>query len=87
MSPSSPTSGPERLLVLDTGSGPARWVLATFHAETDTTSAQMEAGGRRYSGPGWIAATRWVRTQLGVAEIRLVPVAAVAWRVDPDQPR
>jgi hypothetical protein len=75
----TPDRGPWRILILDRSGDDPKWLLATITMSADVRPAVMEPGGRRYAD--WPQVTAWVRDQVG-REVRLVPIAAIAWRVD-----
>ena len=72
-------SKPWRMLILDASKDDPKWLIATITMETDVRPAVMEASGSRYRD--WPEVTAWVRQQVG-GSVTLVPVSAVAWRVD-----
>jgi hypothetical protein len=49
------------------------------HHAVRRQGAVMQPGGRLYGD--WPAVTEWVRGQVG-SHVRLVPVAAIVWRID-----
>jgi hypothetical protein len=55
------------------------WIIATVSLSSDVRAAEMEPGGRRYAG--WPDVVQWVRGRVG-QRVRLVPVAAIVWRID-----
>jgi hypothetical protein len=68
---------PERLLILDTSSMPARWLVVSVTLDTDTRPAHMT--GSRYTD--WPEVTAWCREQIGPTT-SLIPAAAMVWRID-----
>lgn len=77
--PGQHNGGPQRILVLDASAQQPRWILCTVSVPSDVRPAVMAPGGRRYAD--WAAVNEWVRDQVG-RPVSLVPVAAMAWRVD-----
>jgi hypothetical protein len=77
-----PGNGPWRVLILDTSGDDPKWLLCTITLASDVRTAVMD--GRRYRD--WPAVTEWVRGQAG-RPVSLVPIAAMAWRIDEGQPR
>ena len=76
--PSTPAlPGPWRMLILDSSGDDPKWLIATVTLGTDVRAAEMRNG--RYTD--WQDVTAWVRDQIG-QRIRLVPVAAIVWRID-----
>jgi len=73
------TNGPWRILVFDRSGDDPKWIIATVALSSDVRAAEMEPAGRRYAG--WPAVTQWVRDQVG-QHVRLMPVAAIVWRID-----
>jgi hypothetical protein len=73
------TRGPWRVLILDRSGDDPKWIIATVTAPSDVRAAVMQPGGRLYGD--WPAVTEWVRGQVG-SRVRLVPVAAIVWRID-----
>jgi hypothetical protein len=73
------THGPWRVLILDRSGDDPKWIIATVTAPSDVRAAVMQPGGRLYGD--WPAVTEWVRGQVG-SHVRLVPVAAIVWRID-----
>jgi hypothetical protein len=73
------TTGPWRVLVFDRSDDDPKWIIATVSLSSDVRAAEMQPGGRRYAD--WPDVTQWVRDQVG-QRVRLVPVAAIVWRID-----
>jgi hypothetical protein len=74
---------PWRILILDVSADDPKWLLCSVTIPSDVRPAVMD--GRRYTG--WAEAVEWVRNQVG-GPVALVPIAAMAWRVDEGgQPR
>jgi hypothetical protein len=82
--PSPFSGGVWRVLVLDSSPDDPLWMIATVTLPSDVRPAEMEPGGRRYRN--WEAVTEWVRAQVG-EHVSLVPLTAVAWRIDEGEPR
>ena len=80
MATTDPTDrAPWRVLVLDRSGDDPKWIIATVSLSSDVRAAEMEPDGRRYAG--WPDVKQWVRDQVG-QQVRLVPVAAIVWRID-----
>jgi hypothetical protein len=77
-------AGPWRLLILDSTPDDPKWLLATVTLAADVRPAVMDASGRRYQD--WPGVCEWVAGLVG-RRVSLVPVSAVAWRVDEGDPR
>jgi hypothetical protein len=74
------SGAPWRVLVLDrSDDDDPRWLIATVSVPSDVRAAELEPGGRRYTG--WPQVAQWVRDQVG-GGVRLVPIAAIVWRID-----
>ena len=81
-----PSNGPWRLLILDSTPDDPMWIIATITLPTDVRPAAIDRGSGRYLD--WDAAVSWVRDQVtGAGPVSLVPISAVAWRVDESEPR
>jgi hypothetical protein len=70
--------GPWRVVILDTTPDDPKWLLATITMPSDVRPARLDGAGRYLD---WDEAVKWVSAQVGWP-VRLVPVSAVAWRVD-----
>lgn len=82
MATGNPTECPPwRILILDTSPDDPKWLLCTVSGASHVRAAIMEPGGRRYAD--WGAVTEWVRDRVG-PDARLVPTAAMVWRVTGD---
>jgi len=80
MATGNPTDrAPWRVLVLDRSGDDPKWIIATVSLPSDVRAAEMEPGGWRYVG--WPDVSQWVCDQVG-QRVRLVPVAAIVWRID-----
>lgn len=73
--------GPRRMLILDSTPSSPRWLLAMVQPGLDIRPAEMDVPNGRYTD--WPEVCEWVRSQVG--PVCLVPVSAIAWRVD-EQP-
>jgi len=73
------TGGPWRVLILDSSPGDPKWLLCTVTLPSDVRPAAVDPGNGRYRD--WADVVEWVGRQVG-AGVSLVPVSAVAWRVD-----
>ena len=78
--------GPWRVLILDSSPDDPMWLLATVTLPSDVRPAAVDRASGRYRD--WDEVTAWVREQVaGAGPVSLVPVSAVAWRIDEGEPR
>jgi hypothetical protein len=73
------TSGPWRILVLDTSDrSDPKWIMATVAVPADVRPAVIEETGRYCD---WQEVREWVREQVG-RPVSLRPIGAIAWLID-----
>ena len=82
--PTPPSKGPWRVLILDRNPADPKWLVATINLSIDVRTAVVEADGRYQD---WPEVVRWVSEVLG-HDAELEPIhSALAWRVDDRRPR